>query len=460
MRMAQYLAVIIWFAAAGVFAADSCCSRAATAPADQSAINTLEVNPQVESGLEIVVEKNGRLCVLAGQGRDGERSWKTQGGVVEVAPAETVSVEGWPMTLVAGASQSWRGGNRLKIGGKDLRNLLPGSYVPGSLVVHDAENAARTYKAGRDYTMDEQWAAFAIQEGGGLKAGQEVFVDYRYSQRRIDALIVGINGKVQLLPGKPAIDCPEQPAVPDDALHLANVYRPFHADTLELWHVYVIEKHQPTPVPVTRTSMLGDVVHRLRGGRSVTIVCWGDSVTYGGDASSPDKTWVRVFEQLLNKRFELASIKVINAGIGGSNTGGRLPAFDKEVLSHRPDLITLEFVNDMGRPLEQLRPRYEEILKKSQAAGAALVIITPHFTIPEWMHLEHGRGAESREAVAFLREFCQKHKVPLVDVSQRWEALEAEGIPYETLLKNGINHPDDRGHRFFAEGLVRLLAGD
>ena len=39
----------------------------------------------------------------------------------------------------------------------------------------------------------------------------------------------------------------------------------------------------------------------------------------------------------------------------------------------------------------------------------------------------------------------------------RWEQLEFQGIPYETLLKNGINHPDDRGHRIFAEELMRYF---
>ena len=39
-----------------------------------------------------------------------------------------------------------------------------------------------------------------------------------------------------------------------------------------------------------------------------------------------------------------------------------------------------------------------------------------------------------------------------------WAGLESIGVPYEILLRNGINHPEDRGHRFFAEELIRLFA--
>ncbi len=39
----------------------------------------------------------------------------------------------------------------------------------------------------------------------------------------------------------------------------------------------------------------------------------------------------------------------------------------------------------------------------------------------------------------------------------RVEELQDLGIPYETLLRNGINHPDDRGHAFFADELMRVL---
>ena len=163
---------------------------------------------------------------------------------------------------------------------------------------------------------------------------------------------------------------------------------------------------------------------------------------------------------VLRKRFPQATIRVFSTGIGGSNTAGRLPGFDKEVLAHHPDVVTLEFVNDMGFPIDQLQARYTEILKRIRQANAAFVLITPHFTMPSWMKLPSGRGTDPRPAVASLRRFAKGNDLPIADASRRWEQLEAMGIPYETLLRNGINHPDDRGHEIFAEELMRLFPAE
>jgi hypothetical protein len=67
------------------------------------------------------------------------------------------------------------------------------------------------------------------------------------------------------------------------------------------------------------------------------------------------------------------------------------------------------------------------------------------------------REAEKRPYVLGLREFADKRQIGLADASARWEHLWKEGLPYLTLLDNTINHPDDRGHRIFAEELLKCF---
>ena len=119
--------------------------------------------------------------------------------------------------------------------------------------------------------------------------------------------------------------------------------------------------------------------------------------------------------------------------------------------------MTVEFVNDMGLTRSMLLRLYGEVLARTRQAGAAVLWMTPHFTMPSWMGSPDGRGVDRRPAVSFLRHFAADRGLPLVDASRRWERLERIGIPYETLLKNGINHPDDRGHRIYAEELLRFF---
>jgi hypothetical protein len=111
----------------------------------------------------------------------------------------------------------------------------------------------------------------------------------------------------------------------------------------------------------------------------------------------------------------------------------------------------------MGHPVDRLENLYREILSRTRESGAALLLITPHFTMPSWMGLANGRGPDPRPAVAFLRRFARENNLPLADAARRWEQMERIGIPYETLLANGINHPDDRGHEIFAEELMRFF---
>jgi hypothetical protein len=67
------------------------------------------------------------------------------------------------------------------------------------------------------------------------------------------------------------------------------------------------------------------------------------------------------------------------------------------------------------------------------------------------------RDTDNRPYVQFLREVSRKDHLALADAAARWQHLWKEGIPYITLLNNGINHPDDRGHQIFVEELMKCF---
>jgi len=64
---------------------------------------------------------------------------------------------------------------------------------------------------------------------------------------------------------------------------------------------------------------------------------------------------------------------------------------------------------------------------------------------------------ETRPQVQWLRDIAEEKGAGVADASRRWEHLASEGIPYTTLLWNGINHPDDRGHLIFAQELMKYF---
>jgi lysophospholipase L1-like esterase len=351
------------------------------------------------------------------------------------------------------------------IGGTHLRGViaggtpLPGCLEPGSVVVKLPDGTVA--EEGKDYLLDEHWAGLGRIEGGRIGATSEVKISYRARQMRIDTIEVDAAGKVAVRQGEPAITCPHPPPRMTGSAARANLFMPYDSSSVvQPWQVFEIGKpfDEPDDSEMQRRSaFVPKSLVKLRAGEPVTIVTWGDSVTAGGDVSSPDKMFAQLFPARLRERFPKSKITHVNAGVGGTNTDGRLPALQAEVLAHKPDLVTIEFVNDMGLPEDHIRANYKSAFAQIRAAGAEPILITPHFVMPEWMGLEHPRGKETRPGVALLRKIADEHHVGLADTSRRWEHLEIEGLPYITLLVNGINHPDDRGHEMFVKDLMTFF---
>jgi lysophospholipase L1-like esterase len=372
-------------------------------------------------------------------------------------PAGSKAIENESHVLTTENPDRWSGGTHLdavKAGGTPL----PGCLVPGSVVVKlpDGTIAERE----KDYIIDEYWSGLARVEGGRIADKMPVKISYRAALMRLDTIEVDRDGKVSVRTGMPAMTTPHPPEVTPGSTAWANVFMPYNQIGVAGWQVYEIGGPFPEPnvaEMTARSKFVAKTLAKLRDGEPVTVVTWGDSVTVGGDASSGDKAFANLFPARLRERFPKAAITHINAGVGGSNAVSRLTGLQKDVIDHKPDLVTIEFVNDMGVPEAQLRETYKSAFEQMRAVGSEIILITPHFTMPQWMKHAHPRGKETRPTVALLREIAREHNVGLADTSRRWEHLELEGLPYTTLLVNGINHPDDRGHEMFVKDLLTFF---
>ena len=174
----------------------------------------------------------------------------------------------------------------------------------------------------------------------------------------------------------------------------------------------------------------------------------------------------------------MVSINVINESYGGSNSSEwlRVGPFKnylnehpemigniqerinfQRVLEVKPDLVTIEFVNDVPFAREVLEELYGKMVKDLHAIGAEIILITPHFCALEMMNTTSQRVGETRPYIQFIYEFADRHNLAVADASARWAHLWKEGIPYTTLLANTFNHPNDRGHQLFAEELMKCF---
>lgn len=75
----------------------------------------------------------------------------------------------------------------------------------------------------------------------------------------------------------------------------------------------------------------------------------GDTVVFLGDSITAARTYGKIIENYTLLRFPDRKVTFINAGWGGDTAAGGLKRFERDVLSHRPTVVTIAYgVNDIG----------------------------------------------------------------------------------------------------------------
>ena len=393
---------------------------------------------------------------------------QTRAAVVTVEPGEVITVSNEPLVL----------GTRAPIGytGTPLPSLLTGNresglgriteqgaLVAGSLVI---KKGNRVLTRGKDYLLDPVWGTLGIGPAPTVTTTETVTASYRYALLRLDSIVKMKAGAQIVRTGVSDITTPHPPDLLPGETRVANILVPYNSDGSNGQVVPVVEEASQvvtdsTPGRIPRT------LAKLEAGEPVTIVTWGDSLTAGGDASSPWFRYPSVLERMLRAKFPKATIHVVVAGAGGSTSrqwlypskfpyGGPL-SWDMVVASH-PDLITVEFSNDnfISNP-ETLPAIYDDILNRIKAAGAEVILMTPSYMDFNLMHFTSYTDPDKRIIVALYHQLTDQRHLALADDAERWGDLYKEGLPYTTLLVNSYNHPDDRGHQMFADELFKCF---
>jgi lysophospholipase L1-like esterase len=398
--------------------------------------------------------------------------WEVRVGsqMLHVTPPEVIAVTAEKYTsipLFNPKAGGWVKGAQMR-GVKALETTSPHLLDEASFALRAGpEPDAPLFTKGVDYEADLSWGTFGRLADGRIKPDRAVFASYRYTPMRLDTVVLTAAGQTVLRQGEPRAAAPAAPAVNAGERRLGNIYLPGFVARLEPDLLFpVLEQSYPEP-PKVANAIVTRLVKRLNAGGPLRILAWGDSVTDGGYL--PDKKterWQEQFVARLRERFPKARIELITQAWGGRNTGSYLKEppgsphnYRETVLDAKPDLVVSEFVNDASLKPAQVEERYSKLLADFQSIGAEWIILTPHYVRPDWMGLTRERDIDDdpRPYVAGLRQFAATHDVALADASLRWGRLWRQGIPYNTLLVNSINHPNAQGMRIFADALMALF---
>ena len=207
----------------------------------------------------------------------------------------------------------------------------------------------------------------------------------------------------------------------------------------------------------------------------VNLVAFGDSVTHGcvgpGEYDYESVYWSRLKRKLSAVNPSMP-VNAIDAGINGITAKASLGRIERDVLSHRPDLVIVCFgLNDVNGTLGEYLSSLGEIFSACRSEDRDTVFMTPNMlntyvaedTIPEYLSYaavtaEYQNGGRMDR---YMKEACglaRECGVAVCDCYGAWKKR-AETEDTTQLLANRINHPVREMHELFADMLFDTVMG-
>lgn len=215
------------------------------------------------------------------------------------------------------------------------------------------------------------------------------------------------------------------------------------------------------PLP-DRNEYLKDLVlellHAWPDNRLVNFVCHGHSVPAGYTATpfvDTFRAYPHLWHAALKRRFPFAVLNVIVTAIGGEHSEQGAQRFEKDVLAHHPDLVTIDYgLNDRRIGLKRAMAAWRSMVEGARNAGARVILLTPTHDSPALYRAgEVDPSALPRHAEA-IRELARETGVGLADSHAAFERAIDAGLDPSNLL-SWTNHPNERGHALVADELMR-----
>jgi acyl-CoA thioesterase I len=216
------------------------------------------------------------------------------------------------------------------------------------------------------------------------------------------------------------------------------------------------------PTPKYAGDSLPKTIAKLRSKQPFKMMLFGDSISAGSNASIMNKTppnsppYGELTALALEQHFG-SKVTLINKAVDGTTSDKGLKLVkDQQLGKERPDLVIIAFgMNDVY--YQHAAAKYEANIRgiieqiRADSPDTEFILVAPLLANAE-------RGVsmklfpQNRDALAKL---CGPG-VALADLTSTWGELLKRKTYYD-LTGNGVNHPNDFGHRVYAQTILALL---
>jgi lysophospholipase L1-like esterase len=198
----------------------------------------------------------------------------------------------------------------------------------------------------------------------------------------------------------------------------------------------------------------------LKSAQPVKWVFYGDSITEGSRHTFGWRDYTELFEERVRAELNRRRDVMINTAISGNNSRDLLEDFEWRVAQFAPQVVFVMIgMNDASpeRPVapDEFRANVTELCGRIAKLSAVPVLQTTCLPLPQDSYPP--RAANLLALMEVLREIAAAEKLPLIDHTRHWQSAIQENPHRAHFWMNNLCHPNQFGHRAFAEVIFKAL---
>lgn len=203
----------------------------------------------------------------------------------------------------------------------------------------------------------------------------------------------------------------------------------------------------------------------FKGDKKKKIVFFGDSITEAGVNKGG---YIDVLNQEINKKGLSDKYELVGAGVSGNKIYDLYLRLEKDVLEQHPDVVVIWVgVNDVwhkadfgtGTDYDKYGKFYDAVVKKIQATGAKVVVVTPA-AIGERTDYSNSQDGDLNMYSNWIRKYAADNNLGLVDLRKSFHEYSVANNPKNAdrgILTTDRVHLNAKGNAFVAEEMWKAV---
>jgi lysophospholipase L1-like esterase len=188
--------------------------------------------------------------------------------------------------------------------------------------------------------------------------------------------------------------------------------------------------------------------------RTINLVFHGHSVP-AGYFKTPTVNTLASYPYLVLKDiksvYPMTVVNVINTSIGGENSESGLKRFQADVLTHKPDVLFIDYaLNDRGMGLERAKAAWEKMIRLALEKNIKVILLTP--SPDQRVDIKDDLSILDQHANQ-IKELAKSFQIGLIDTYALYKNKVKSGSNLVDYMSQ-VNHPNEKGHQMITDEIM------